>query len=162
MRRFDPETALAKIELEQMVFDYWREVDANGGRDIAGFFAEDGAAFMGPQTFEGHAGVTKFYEGRRESLRAQYGDVQRTSSHTVANLRISFENNTRAVADFLVVTYAANGKTPVLDATVPVSIGEVRFECRREADEQWRITAFRGSPLFLVGDDFVKKALGVK
>ena len=158
MRRFDQETAIAAIELEQMVADYWREVDMNGAVHAADYFTEDGVAIMGLQSFAGRAEIARFYAERLASNHAQFGAGNRRTSHTIVNLRIVFDDKDQAGVEFMTVTYAAVGKLPVSNATLPAAIGEVRLSCRRDGSGQWLIHAFHGAPVFLSGDDYVQKA----
>jgi hypothetical protein len=160
MRRFNSETAVAAVELQQMVADYWREVDLNGAAHAADYFAEDGVANMGPYSFTGRAGVANYYAERGAASRAQFAAVGgRRAYHTVLNLQIVFDGADRASLSFMTILYAGEGKLPALGATTPLSVGEVRWECRRAADGQWFIHEFHGAPLFLGDDDYVKKAL---
>jgi len=159
MRRFDQETTVAAIELEQMVADYWREVDMNGAVHAADYFAEDSVASMGVQSLVGRAEVARYYSERLASNHAQFGAGNRRTSHTIVNLRIAFDDKDHASVDFMTVTYAATGKLPVSNATIPAAIGEVRLSCRRDGSGQWLIHEFHGAPVFLSGDDYVRKAL---
>jgi hypothetical protein len=159
MRKLDLETAVAAIELQQLVVDYWQEIDLNGGRHAAEFFITDCVAEVGLVSFKGHTGVKKYYADRLESIRVQQNDGIRTTRHTFLNLRIVFENNSHATLSFLIMTFAGSGKPPVMDGTAPVAVSDARFECRCEADGQWRIAGFYGAPVFIGGEDFAKKAL---
>ncbi len=161
MRRLTEETAVAGFEVEQMVMDYWQEVDVNHAADIKGYFTDDCRCVMGPYTLNGPDEVVAFYAERIEIGRTEFPPHGRTAYHSITNLRVNVDSNERASANFLSIAYSAPGKTPppILNATVPVSVGKVRFEFRREADGQWRIFEFEGSSTFLGGDDYVKKAL---
>lgn len=159
MRRFNQETVVAAFEVEQMVLDYWQEVDVNRAADVKSYFTEDCQCVMGPYTLQGPKAIADFYAERREAARREFPPHGRTSYHTITNLRVAVEDNDRASANFLSIAYSAPGEPPILNATVPVSVGKVRFECRREGDGQWRIFDFEGGSTFLGGDDYVKKAL---
>lgn len=157
MRKFGPEQAIAALELEQMVADYWREVDINNGANAKDFFSADCTAEFGAITFKGHAGVQTYYADRAEAIRTLQG--VRTTRHVYVGLQILFAGDARATLNFLIITYGAAGTPPLSDATLPVAISDSRFEVRREADGQWRIFAFHGTPVFVGGEAFAAKAL---
>jgi len=151
VRKFDPETAVAAMELEQIVADYWQEIDDNGGCGAADFFTEDCVVQLGSSSFKGHAGVTKYYADRLEKIRVTQKDGVRTTRHSFSNLRMSFENNNRATLRFLIIGYAAAGSAPVANATVPAGVSDMRFECRRDPEGHWMICEFYGSAVFVGG-----------
>jgi hypothetical protein len=159
MRRFSPETAAAAVEVEQMILDWSREIDFNGGRDAVQYFTEDCVAESGSITFRGHAGVKKYYDDRLAFIRANQKDGVRTTRHTCLNLHMSFPDKDRATVNFYIITFGGEGKPPVMDGTLPVTITDTRFECRRGADGNWRIAAFFGTPSFVGNEAFAQKAL---
>ena len=53
MRTFSPETAARAIELEQMLVDFNREIDFNGGAKASTFFSEECVAEVGAIAFKG-------------------------------------------------------------------------------------------------------------
>ncbi len=159
MRRFSPEQAAIAVELEQMVVDYWREVDFNGGANAADFFTEDAVAELGAIAFTGHAGVRQWYAERQARILEEQADGVRTSRHSFQNLHIDIESSERAVLSFLIVTYAGGGVPPLLGPTAPVAVSDASFACRREAGGQWRIHRFTGAPVFIGEEDFARKAL---
>ena len=150
------------LELEQMVTDYWREVDFNGGNDATNFFTQDVVADFGAIQFQGHEGVRGFYADRLAKIREQQKDGIRTTRHVYQNLQIVFREKDRADLSFLIITYGGGGHPPVADAAVPVSISDTRFECRLGEDGQWRIFGFYGSPIFLGTEEFARNALIAK
>lgn len=159
MRTFSPETAAGAIELEQMLVDFNREIDFNGGVNASAFFSEDCVAEVGAINFKGREGAKKYYADRLESFRTHQKDGIRTTRHTVANLQISFENNNRATLHCFLVTFGGEGKPPVLNGTIPVAVSDARFECRRDAHGQWHIFGFYGAPVLLGNDKFAMQAL---
>jgi hypothetical protein len=159
MRRFTPEDAVAALELEQMLTDYWREVDHHDARGATDFFSEDCIAEFGAITFKGHAGVQKYYADRAEAIRAQMAGGVRTTRHVYLGLRISFPETGRATLNFLVITFGGAGHPPLPNATLPVAISDSRFECRRDPDGQWRFFGFYGTPIFVGGEAFAANAL---
>lgn len=161
MRTFNSETAVAAIALQQMVVDYWRDVDFNWGHSAAEFYAEDCVAEIGANSYKGHAGIKKYYAEREAGIRAEEQGGVRTTRHGIINLQISFESDKRATLNFVIVTFAGAGKAPVFDCTTPVLVSDARFECRCDADGQWRIFGFHGAAVFISNDPFGKaRALG--
>jgi hypothetical protein len=157
MRKFDQDQAIAAIELEQMVVDYFQILDGEGGGAALGFFTEDVAVNIGAINYSGHAGMKKFYEGVAERVKAT-GEA-RTGRHGFTNFRVEFPEKNRAIVTVLNVTWSGAGKPPLLDATVPSIVTDVRWECRREADGQWKVFKYSGSPIFVGNDPFLKASV---
>jgi hypothetical protein len=154
MRKFDQDQAIAAIELEQMVSDYFLILDSEGGGGALGFFTEDVVVNIGAINYTGHAAMKKFYEGVA-GAKAAGGD--RTVRHGFINFRVVFPEKNRASVTFLNVTWAGPGKPPLTDATMPSIVTDVRMECRREADGQWKVFNYSGSPIFIGNDPQMKK-----
>ena len=160
MRKFNAQTAIATIELEQLVTDYFWDVDMTGGRDAPLYYTEDCIAEVGKLNFKGHDGVKKFYQDRLDSIHKTQKDGVRTSRHVVTGIQVIFENEKRATVNFLVSTFAASGKPPLPDSTLVVAVSDSRFECRLDDDGHWRIMGFYGGPIFVGQEEFARKALG--
>lgn len=158
MRRLNAEHVIARAELEQLMADYWREIDLNEGRNAAVFFTEDCTAIFGAIAFSGRAGVTKYYAERAQRVRAEHSEGVRTSRHVYLNLRIVLEHDDLAKLEFLIATFAGAGKPPILGGCTPIAISDSRFKCRREPSGEWRIFEFSGTPLF-IEDPFARKSL---
>lgn len=159
MRSFDTVQTTVALELQQMVTDYWREVDFNGGANATDFFSEDIVADFGAIRFAGHDGVRRYYADRLELIRKTQEGGVRTTRHVFQNLQITFESADLATLNFLILTYGGSGLPPVHGATKPVSISDTRFACRRESDGRWRIFEFQGAPIFIGDEEFAKNAL---
>ena len=157
MRRFSNEMAIAAIELEQMVADYCHVLDCNEGENGTPFFTEDCVVEVGAISYRGHAAMKKFYSDVAEHARSGEKDGVWTSRHGFINFRVSFSAETRATVNFLFVNFSGFGKPPLLASTTPTIISDARFECRREADGQWRICEFYGTPIFVGDDPLVNK-----
>jgi len=162
MRNFDSQKAITAIELEQMVVDYWREVDANGGANATRFFSEEIVADFGIIKFSGHEGVQKYYADRLEQIRKTQKEGIRTTRHVFHNLQVEIETEDRATLRFLVATYGGEGHHPIFAGTKPVSISDTRFECRRQSDGQWKIFEFFGEPIFIGEEEFARNSLAGK
>jgi hypothetical protein len=159
LRMFSPEAAVAAIELQQMVYDFKRDIDLNGGGNATEFFTEDCVVQVAAIAFERHDGVKQYYADRAEMIRTQQRDGVRTTRHGILNIQISFETPDRATLNCLIVTFAGSGKAPIFECTAPVSISDARFECRRDDQGQWRIFGFYGGVVFVGNETFARKAI---
>lgn len=158
MRKFDMETAIAAIELEQMVADYFATLDSAGGLAALEFFTEDVEVDIGTIRYVGHDGMRAFYEGIKARLASEVSDG-RSGRHAFTNFRVTFPERDRATVTVLNITFSAAGKPPIPDATTPSIVTDVRLECRREEDGQWRVFGYYGQPVFIGSDPFLKKSL---
>ena len=122
MRKFDATSAVATVELQQLVFDYWHDVDHNHGANAAGFCHEDVIMDLGAIRYEGRDGFRTFYRNRLERMRAD--GVQRATRHVPQAIRVEFDGPERATLTFLVITYGGAGALPVAGATAPEFIPE--------------------------------------
>jgi hypothetical protein len=148
MRKFDQETAIAAVELQQMVTDYLAILDGPGGGAGLDFFTEDVEVKLGTTiSYTGRTEMKKFFEGVAERLRAEKDG--RTSRHGYVNFKVTFPEKNRATVTVISVSFAGSGKPPLLNATTPSAVTDVRWECRREADGQWRIFGYYSQPIFV-------------
>ena len=159
MPRFNQETAVSAIELQQLIVEWGYELDMNGGLNIAALCTEDCNYLVGGISHRGHAAVKKFYTDRGERVRTQQKDGVRTQRHTITNLRVSFQDKDLATVNFILVNYSAEGKAPAFNLTGPTIIADCRMECRREADGEWRIALFDSEPTFIGNDPFLNAAV---
>ncbi|MBB4858738.1 hypothetical protein HNO88_002064 [Novosphingobium chloroacetimidivorans] len=159
MRNIDADAALTMVVLEQMLVDYWREVDFNGAAGAVDYFTQDVIGDFGAIKFTGHDGVRQFYADRAAKIARDQKDGVRTTRHVYHNLQIVLHDTASATLSFLIVTFGGGGRPPVLDATLPVAISDTRMDCRREADGVWRVHGFYGTPVLLGGEDFARASL---
>ena len=159
MPRFDQETAAAAVELHQLIAEWAYELDFNGGLTMPRLCTEDCVYLVGGTTYRGHAAVQKFYSDRGERVRNQQKDGVRTQRHTVTNLRVAFSGTAKAELFCLLVNYSKEGKAPALDLVGPTIIADCRFECRLEADGEWRISLFDSTPIFIGNDPFLNASV---
>lgn len=159
MSKFNPETAVIAIELQQIVSQFAHEIDTHGGLNIATFYAADGEFSVGDYTHKGHAAINKFYSDRAQRIPASHKDGIRVSAHTFVNLRVQVEDRNNATVFFTNVNYAGEGQPPVLGVINPAMVTDCRMVFRREADDNWRIVLFAGKPKFVGNDPFVNKQL---
>ena len=76
-----------------------------------------------------------------------------------ANVRIALQDKDHARVEFVMVNYSGAGKAPVKDFSGPSMVSDVYWDCRREADGQWRLVVFSGEPQFIGGENFISKVL---
>lgn len=155
MPRFTQETAVAALELHQLIAEWGNELDLNGGSNIAPLLTEDCNYLLAGKPFRGHEAILKFYADRNERVRTQQKDGIRTQRHAITNLRVSFKDSNNATVHFLIVNFSAEGPAPVFNATNPTIVADVRMECRLEADGEWRISEFDSAPVFVGNDPFL-------
>ncbi|GFE79844.1 hypothetical protein GCM10011487_18440 [Steroidobacter agaridevorans] len=159
MPKFNAETALIAIELQQLVSEFAHEIDTNGGLNITQFYAEDGEFSVGDYTHKGHAAIGKFYSDRAQRIPASHKDGIRVSMHTFVNMRVHVADKSNATVYFTNVNYAGEGHPPVMGAINPAMVTDCRMVFRKERDGEWRIVLFGGKPLFVGNDPFVNKQL---
>ena len=161
MTEFSFEGVSAMLALQQLVSNYWNELDSNAARNITDFYAEDCRFSAGTiHDSTGRAGVRKFYDERAHLVRDEKGGI-RTTRHTSTNLRISLHEADRATLDFVLINYSGAGAPPIGGFEGPTMVSDVRMECRREGRE-WRIVSFRGTPIFVGDEPFTQKVLARK
>jgi hypothetical protein len=158
MRKFDKDQALAAVELKQLLADYCHELDANKGRNLTQYFTEDCIVDVGVIKYQGHAEMRQHYIDHGEAV-AKMKDASHTARHGFTNFKVTFENADRATVTYLVVNFSAEGKEPIMNGSTPSVITDCRFECRREADGQWKVFAFYGAPIFVGNDPYLTKAV---
>lgn len=159
MRNFDQASALAALELQQLVAEWGHELDANGGVNVAALCTSDCHYVIGSTSYRGRDAVTQFYMARGERVRTQQRDGVRTQRHTLSNLRIAFVDAQQARLEFLVVNYSAEGKAPALHLVGPTIVADAQMKCTRDADGVWRIAEFTSQPVFIGNDPFLNAAV---
>lgn len=156
----DLESVSAILELQQLVSDYWHELDSNEARNVTDFYTDDCSYIAGASfNLKGRAGVRKFYDDRARHVATEKDGIRNTR-HLAANVRISLKGKNRAAVDFVMVNYSGAGKPPVRDFTGPSMVSDVYWECVRETDGKWRLESFRGEPMFIGNEGFIGKVLG--
>jgi hypothetical protein len=159
MRRQRREDALDTVLLEQMLHDYWREIDFNAGRNVADYWVDDGIFVVGDQvSVRGSVALTAFYADWAKQVSALKSGV-RTARHSSMSLRCLFEAEGVATLTFLALNFSGSGNPPLYDATAPTIISDARMECRRDAEGQWRIASFHAQPIFIGADPFLNKQI---
>lgn len=159
MARFDPQTAVFALEIQQLIAEWCHELDANGGADIARLCTEDCAYMLAGTPHTGHAAINALYAARNERVRLQQRDGVRTQRHTLSSFLTTFQGADAAKVAFTLVNYSKEGKAPALDLVGPTIIADCRMEFRRDADGEWRISLFDSAPAFVGNDPFLNAAV---
>ncbi len=144
---FTQEQALAVSSVQQLINDWAYELDVNNGLQISGLVTEDCTYIVGGATREGRANVEKFYQERMVRLSAQPGSVP-TQRHTLSNLRVSFRSATDMSITFTLVYFTTAGMKSGLNHADPAAVADVRMNCRRDKDGEWRISMFDSNQTF--------------
>jgi hypothetical protein len=151
MASFTPDQAAAIAAIQQVVNEWGNELDRNDGLKMseANCLTEDCRYFVGGEWREGRAATAEFYQDRKVRLEAQGGaPVMR---HLNTNYRVYFVSETEAKVEFLLLFFAKVGTPPFTDYCDPMAVADVRMECRREADGEWRISLFDSGQIFRRG-----------
>ncbi|CAN7261566.1 nuclear transport factor 2 family protein [Phenylobacterium sp. LjRoot219] len=159
MPRFDQDTAVKAVALQQLIAEWGYELDFNGGLTMPRLITEDCNYLVGGTSYRGHAAVQKFYADRGERVRTQQKDGVRTQRHTISNYRISFSAADQAEVTFLLVNYSQEGKAPAMNLVGPTIIADCRMECRQGADGEWLISLFDSTPIFIGNDPFLNASV---
>ena len=159
MPRFDRETALSALEIQQLIVEWCRELDINGGADIAELCTEDCTYMLAGKPHVGHAAVRAFYAARNERVRTQQRDGVRTQRHAISNFLTAFQGPGAASVAFTLVNYSAEGKAPALNLVGPTIVADCRMEFVRGEDGEWRISLFDSAPIFVGNDPFLNAAV---
>lgn len=158
MSRLSVEAGLAHIELNQLVVDFFEEIDVHHGLEVTRFYAEDGILYLGDFTFKGREAIGSFYRNRLEKVRAEQKDGVRTARHAFSNFRAALAADGSANIKFLNTQYSGEGNMPVaFDG--PTSVVDCRMACSRDAEGRWLIKEFRGTVVFAGKDPFLNKML---
>ena len=142
-----------------MVADYFHTLDMEGGIAAIDFFTEDVVVDVGKMSCSGRAEMARHYQAREERILHEQQSGVRTGRHGPVNFRVVFPATDRATISVLVVTFSGGGEPPLPNATTPSVVTDVRLECRRETDGQWRIFQYDGAPIFVGNDPFLIKSL---
>jgi ketosteroid isomerase-like protein len=141
------EQALAIASVQQLIHDWAHELDINNGLNIRGLVTEDCTYVLGGTARQGRADVEKFYRERLARLSAQPGGVP-TQRHILSNLRVSFRSPTDVSITFSLVYFTTAGMKSGLNHADPAAVADVRMDCRRDSDGEWRIAKFDSNQTF--------------
>lgn len=151
MAKFTPQEAADVMAIKQAIYEWGDELDINNGLSMrkADCLAEDVQYNVGGAWRDGLAAVEAFYNGRADAMRAGAGLM--TMRHIITSLRVSFDDADHAKVGYLLVFFAALGDGPFEAYCDPLAVADVKMECRRDADGEWRITRFDSGQIFKRG-----------
>lgn len=121
-----------RLEIEQLLLDYWHEVDTNWGARAHEFFTADGV-------FRNSVGRARV---GREEIRDFYHSRERRGPrvvrHVVSNLRVQPPDRQGQVhSNWILQIFASDGEAP-LPSEPAILLADVTDVCRREGDGCWR------------------------
>ena len=148
MAKFTPEQAADVLAIKQVIYEWGDELDIHDGLEIldADVLTEDVRYFVGGEWREGRGAVAAFYKNRSETLKA--GPGAPVMRHVITSLRVKFDGTERAKVGYLLVFFAATGTPPFTDYCDPLAVADVKMECTRGADGDWRISLFDSGQIF--------------
>ena len=136
--------AIEKLQIvraiEELMVDFWYEVDVNRGANAHHYFTEDCTYTTSITTRRGRDAIERFYDAREAR-----GD--RVSRHLVSNHRITIHDHNRASAVWVLCLFAADGK-PILPSRPPIMMADVRDDLVRGDDQRWLYKSRVITPLF--------------
>lgn len=147
MAKFTIEQALVVAEVQQLINDWAHELDVNNGLQIAALVTEDCTYTVGGAAHQGRASVAKFYNDRLARLSALPQGVP-TQRHTLSNLRVEFRASNEVSITFSLVYFTTAGMASGLNHADPAAVADVRMNCRRDAEGEWRISKFDSNQTF--------------
>ncbi|MCT2399680.1 nuclear transport factor 2 family protein [Novosphingobium mangrovi (ex Huang et al. 2023)] len=149
MAKFTPQQAADVLAIKQVIYEWGDELDINNGLSMrkADCLAEDVQYFVGGEWRDGLAAVEAFYKGRAEAMTAGPGLM--TMRHIITSLRVSFDDADHAKVGYLLVFFAT--VTDLDKYCDPLAVADVKMECRRDNDGEWRISRFDSGQIFKRG-----------
>jgi uncharacterized protein (TIGR02246 family) len=145
--KFTTEQAVTVVAVQQLINDWGFELDIHNGANIADLVTED-CTYMGRGVpLQGRAAVAKFYKDRLEQLAATPAGVP-IHRHTLSNLRVQFRNPDDVAITFSLVYYTTAGMASGTNHADPAAVADVRMDCRRDKDGEWRIAKFDSNQSF--------------
>jgi len=144
MTKFNIEQVATFVAVQDLINTWARDLDMHNGLHIAELLTDDCIYMVGDTSLHGRAAVEKSYQDRLKRLSTQPTGVP-TLRHILSNLCISFRN-----ADEVSITFTLLFFTTAMGLSVPdpTAVADVRMDCRREADEHWRIARFDSNQPF--------------
>ena len=131
--------------LNELLADYWADVDQNEGRQAHEFYLPDGLYAIGNNRFEGKEKIEAFYTRRRS------GTIM--TRHLISNLRVWGDDGPRARMVGIMILYRAEGRSAFQGARPPSMIADFEAQCVRIDGGLWRFQSHILRP-FIVGSDF--------
>ena len=130
--------------LNQLIADYWADVDEGGGQKAHEFYLPDGFYEIGNNRFEGREKIRAFYTRRR------YATI--VTRHLVCNVRVRRQDEEHAQILGLMSLYRADGKSPFQGARPPAMIADFEALCVLRDNWSWRFQSHVLRPFIVSGD----------
>jgi len=148
MAKYSGEQAAAIAAIQQVVNQWGRELDTNGGLTLveADVLTEDCRYHIGGEWREGRDATARYYRARWDRLQA--GGGVPVIRMLFSNHCVSFTAEDRAEVTLLLQSFARVGDPPFIGHCDPSAVADVNIECRREADGHWRIARYEGRHIF--------------
>jgi SnoaL-like domain len=147
LAKFTSEQAVIVTAVQQLTHDWARELDVNNGLHISGLVTDDCTYNVGGTVRQGRAAIEKFYKDRLERLSAQPAGVP-TQRHALSNLRVTFRGADEVSITFTLIYFTTAGMAAGLAQPDPAAVADVRMDCRRGHDAEWRIAMFDSNQPF--------------
>jgi uncharacterized protein (TIGR02246 family) len=141
------EQLLAIASIQQLINDWAYELDVNNGLHIADVVTEDCQYVVRGALRVGRAAVAQFYKERLTTLSATPAGVP-VQRHALSNLRVQFHSPTQTSITFTLVYFTTAGVAAGTQHADPAAVADVRMDCRRDSDGEWRISKFDSNQSF--------------
>lgn len=150
MAKFDADQIGAVLAIKQAIYEWGDELDLHNGETITqrDCLTSDVEYFVGGEWRNGIGEVQAFYNGRIAAQR-EAGAVM-VMRHFITNIKVSFDSDGHAKADFLLLFFAKPGEPPFMQCD-PLASADVWMECKRGEDGHWRISKFNSTQIFIRG-----------
>jgi hypothetical protein len=116
-------------EIEELMVDYWHDVDHNWGKNAHTYYTEDGSYTTSIKTRTGRQAIKDFYDVRENR-------GERVARHVINNLKITIHDRNRVSAVSILSLFAADG-SPVLPSKPAIMIADLLDEIMRGPDGRW-------------------------
>jgi hypothetical protein len=132
-------------KINQLMIDYWADVDNNGGRQAHEFYLPDALYAVGTNVFEGEENIRAFYDRRR-----QRGNT--ATRHLISNLQVFRDDTWHARAVGIMSLYRAEGHPPIEEVRPLAMIADFEARCVLGDDQLWRLQSHVVRPIFIGTD----------
>jgi len=142
------EDALAMVLITQLINEWAHEVDANYGRNMAeaDLLTADCRCKLEGQWISGLDAIAKFYQARFHDIKP--GEPAPIVRQLLSNFRIMLTSESEARVGLNLLLFFKVGTVPFSDYCDPVEVADVRVDCRRGADGNWRISMLDSDRIF--------------
>ena len=147
MVKLSGEEAVVVSEVQQLINEWAYELDVHNGLEISKLVTEDCIYSVRGTSLQGRAAIEEFYQERLKALSAQPTGVP-TQRHTLSNLRVGFRSANDVSITFTLVFFTTAGMASGVNHADPAAVADVRMDCRRGGDEEWRISKFDSNQSF--------------